>query len=134
MPAASQYGMRRRRGGVRRRLRLGSHGLHEAAFEHVGRRGFGSGVGQLADEPARFRDGFCALRAAGGQMSFERGAFRRVERAKRVGFVHLPELVAVAHVAACNASLKRINPLRIQLLTVPSGSFSSAAISVWLKP
>ena len=102
---------------------FGAHRLHQATLEHVGRRSFGRGVGQLADQPARFRNGLRAFRATGGQMSFERGAFRRVQRAKRVGFVHLPELVAVAHVAACNPSLSRIKPFRIQLFTVPSGSF-----------
>jgi hypothetical protein len=37
-------------------------------------------------------------------------------------------------VAACNPSFKRNKPLRIQLFTVPSGSFSASAISEWLKP
>src|ERR1035438_3508935 len=108
--------------------------LHQAAAEHVGRRSVGSGVGELGNEPTRFGESFVALRATGGEMSFERGAFGSIERAEGVGFEKFAELVGGAHVAACNPSRRRLRPLRIQLLTVPSGSLSMSAISVWLRP
>ena len=88
----------------------------------------------MADEPARFFEGFGAVRAAGREMRFERGALFGIERTESVGFEQLAELVAVLHVVACNPSFKRSKPLRIQLFTVPSGSFSVAAISEWLSP
>ena len=57
------------------------------------------------------------------------------QRAKRVGLQQFCELVRATQVVfSCNPSRRRISPLRIQLLTVPSGSFKVAAISVWLKP
>jgi len=94
----------------------------------------GAKVSKLADNPARLLDGLRAVGAAASKVRLERGAFGRIERAQRVSLVHFAELVAVAHVLACNPSFKRSKPLRIQLFTVPSGSFRASAISEWLKP
>src|ERR1700674_3066770 len=115
-------------------LRFRANGLHKAALEHPGGRGFRAEIRKLTDEPARFLYGLGAVLAAGGEVDFQRGAFISVQRAKRVGFEHFAELVAVFQVLACNPCFKRSKPFRIQLFTVPSGSFKAAAISLWLRP
>ena len=89
---------------------------------------------ELTYEPARLLQRLRTLRATARQVRFDYGAVRRVKRAKGVGFDQLPEFVVGAHNVACKPSFKRINPLRIQLFTVPKGSFREAAISEWLKP
>ena len=90
-------------------------------------------MSQFADDQPRFIDGLSALRAA-GEMRFKSGTLFRIERAKGVALYHLPKLVLVAHERACNSSFSFSKALRIQLFTVPSGSFSAAAISEWLRP
>src|SRR2546423_1032952 len=84
----------------------------------------------------RMRASRCAaaLSAAGAEMFFEQGAFLRIQRAEGVRLNHLLELSMLVHEVARNSSLKRSNALRIQLFTVPRGSFKLAAISEWLRP
>ena len=111
-----------------------AHRLQQTPFQHIGGLSIWREVGKLTYEPTRFFQRFHAVRAAGGEVRFQLGAFRSVKRADRVGFDQLPEMVVSAHDVACNPSFKRSNPLRIQLFTVPNGSCNEAAISEWLRP
>src|SRR5258707_13221964 len=95
-------------------------------------------MSQLATHAARFQQGFRALCAANDKVPGNRCAFFGIERTKRVSFDQLTKiirnLVRAVHDAVCNPSFNLKSPLRIQLFTVPSGSFSAWAISEWLKP
>src|SRR5258707_2279551 len=95
-------------------------------------------MSQLAHYPARFQQGFRALSAANDKVRGNRCAFFGIERTKRVSFDQLAKiirnLVRAVHDAVCNPSFNLKSPLRIQLFTVPSGSFNALAISEWLKP
>ena len=78
-----------------------------------------------------------ASRAIGGEMSLKILQFLAIERAEGVDVATLaPMFMFGGHYAAWVPSipLRRRIPERILVLTVPSGSASRAAISVWLKP
>ena len=67
-------------------LCFGTDRLQQTAFEHVRGSCFRRGVGKLADEQARFFEGFGAVRAAGRKMRLKRGALFGIERAESVAF------------------------------------------------
>src|SRR5690348_12058586 len=107
--------------------------LHQAALEHVRGGSIRREPSQLTDQPAGFVESLGALGTVRAEMRLEFGTFGRIERTKSVRLDQFAEFVVFAH-GASSPSFKRIRPLRIQLFTVPRGSFIDSAISVWLNP
>ena len=91
-------------------------------------------IRELADDTASLFQRIRAFRAACRKMLLEHHALRCIKRAQSVPLNQLAKLGVFAHDATFSSSFKRSNPLRIQLFTVPSGSFKACAISEWLSP
>src|SRR5215475_1491148 len=117
-----------------RRIRIRPHTTQDPRAQHVRRLRRRREIRQLRHDKACLRERLRTLRATSGEMRLQRRPLIRVERAEGVRLDQLPELVVFAHDAVCNPSFNRNKPFLIQLFTVPSGSCSDSAISLWLSP